>query len=61
MKTKQRRKKQMNTKWAARKERENAHEIGKVPRFNSYNKKNPKNFIIKNTFNVTKTTKVLQG
>jgi hypothetical protein len=60
MKTKQKGKKQMNTKCATKKETKNAHEIGRAPYFASYNKKNPKNFVRKNTFNVTYTTKVLQ-
>lgn len=58
MKTKQRGKIQMNTKCATKKETENAHEIGRAPHFGSCNKKNPKNFARKNTFNVTKTIKV---
>ncbi len=59
MKTKQRGKNQMNTKCATKKEMENAHKIGRAPHFGSYKQKNPKNFVRKNTFNVTKTTKVL--
>ncbi len=44
-----------------KKKRENAHEIGGTPHFCSCKKKNPENFALKNIFNVTKTTKVLQG
>jgi hypothetical protein len=51
----------MSTKCTTKKEREKPHEIGRAPHFCSCNKNNPKNFTIKNTFNVTKTTKVLQG